>query len=66
MFEYRNRHSKGFMDHNDEFHTTSINLEIKNNFDRIMEFTQSVSKEAKDIKSGLHVEYVHPLIEVVN
>ena len=39
MFEYRNRHSKGFMHHNDDSHTSTINLEIKNNFDRIMEFT---------------------------
>lgn len=65
MFEYRNRHSKGFMHHNDEFHTSSINLEIKNNFDMIMEFTQSVLKEVKDFNNGIHEEYNHPLIDVI-
>jgi len=68
MFEYRNRHSKGFMHHNDKFHTSSINLEIKNNFDMIMEFTQSVLKESKDfteIKNGIHEKNEHPLIDVV-
>jgi len=65
MFEYRNRHSKGFMHHNDDSHTSTINLEIKNNFDRIIEFTQSVLKEAKDFNNGLYAEYEHPLIDVV-
>ena len=65
MFEYRNRHSKDFMHYNDEFQTSSINLDIKNNFDRIMEFTQSVLKEAKDFNNGMYEVYDHPLIDVV-
>ncbi|MGE6489184.1 DUF6710 family protein [Paenisporosarcina sp. NPDC076898] len=68
MFEYRKKHSKGFMHHNEEFHTSSINLEAKNNFDMIMEFTQSVLKESKDFKeieNGIHVKNEHPLIDVV-
>ncbi|QBP42706.1 DUF6710 family protein [Paenisporosarcina antarctica] len=68
MFIFRNKQSKRIKQSSVKRHKSSTNLEIKNNFDSIMRFSESVLDQAKDFKNSkdrLKEENEHPLIDVV-
>ncbi|MEI4771421.1 DUF6710 family protein [Psychrobacillus sp. FJAT-51614] len=65
MFTFRNKHAKAIKQRPKRIHTPPTNIEIKNNFDSMMEFSRSVLNESMNVKESKNEETEHPLIDVV-